>query len=68
MQAAERLGQSLYRHGLNPAPEVFSVPFFRLPVPYNPNPETLTYDQARAMIRQFTDDLAIAEATLGAGR
>ena len=64
MQAAERLGQSLYRHGLNPAPEVFSVPFFRLPVPYNPNPETLTYDQARAMIRQFTDDLAIAEATL----
>ena len=64
MQAAERLGQSLYRHGLNPAPEVFSVPFFRLPVPYNANPEPLTYDQARAMIRQFTDDLAVAEATL----
>jgi hypothetical protein len=64
MQAAERLGQSLYRHGLNPAPEVFSVPFFRLPVPYNPNPEPLAYNQARAMIRQFADDLAIAEATL----
>ncbi|HVR65273.1 MAG TPA: hypothetical protein VMT98_01435 [Verrucomicrobiae bacterium] len=64
MQAAERLGQSLYRHGLNPAPEAFSVPFFRLPVPYNSNPEPLTYDQARAMIRQFTNDLAIAEATL----
>ncbi len=64
MQAAERLGQSLYRHGLNPAPEVFSVPFFRLPVPYNPKPESLTYDQARAMIRQFAVDLAIAEATL----
>ena len=43
---------------------VFSVPFFRLPVPYNPNPEPLTYDRARAMIRQFTDDLAIAESTL----
>jgi hypothetical protein len=64
MQAAERLGQSLYRHGLNPAPEVFSVPFFRIPVPYNPRPEPLAYEQARAMIRQFTDDLAIAEATL----
>lgn len=64
MQAAERLGQSLYRHGLNPEPKVFSVPFFRLPVPYNPNPEKLTYDQARDMIRQFTVDLAIAEATL----
>jgi hypothetical protein len=64
LQAAERLGQSLYRHGLNPAPEVFSVPFFRLPVPYNANPEPLAYDQARAMIRQFADDLAVAEATL----
>ncbi|MFM9843176.1 MAG: hypothetical protein ACKVOI_09450 [Dongiaceae bacterium] len=64
MQAAERLGQSLYRHGLNPEPKVFSVPFFRLPVPYNPSPEKLTYDQARDMIRQFTVDLAIAEATL----
>ncbi len=64
MEAAERLGQSLYRHGLNPAPEVFSVPFFRIPVPYNPTPEPLAYEQARSMIRQFTDDLAIAEATL----
>jgi hypothetical protein len=64
LQATERLGQSLYRHGLNPAPEAFSVPFFRLPVPFNPDPETLSYEQARAMIRQFTDDLAIAESTL----
>jgi hypothetical protein len=40
------------------------VPFFRLPVPFNPNPEPLAYDQARAMIRTFTDDLAVAEATL----
>jgi hypothetical protein len=64
MQAAERLGQSLYRHGLNPEPGAFSVPFFRLPVPYNPKPEPLSYDQVRAMIRTFTDDLALAEATL----
>jgi len=64
MQAAEMLGQSLYRHGLEPSPEVFVMPFFRLPVPHNPSPEPVTYDQARAMIQRFVDDLAVAEATL----
>ncbi len=64
MQAAEGLGQSLYRYGLKQSPHGFEVPLFRLPVPYNPNPETLTYDRARAMIRQFTEELAIAESTL----
>ena len=28
MRATERLGQSLYRHGLEPSPEVFAMPFF----------------------------------------
>ncbi|HEY7690026.1 MAG TPA: hypothetical protein VH835_15110 [Dongiaceae bacterium] len=64
MQATERLGQSLYRHGLEPSPEVFAMPFFRLPVPRNPAPEPITYEQARVMIQRFVDDLAIAEATL----
>jgi hypothetical protein len=63
-QAVERLGQSLYRHGLEPSPEVFAMPFFRMPVPRNPAPEPITYDQARAMIQRFVDDLAVAEATL----
>jgi hypothetical protein len=64
MQATERLGQSLYRHGLEPSPEVFAMPVFRLPVPRNPAPEPITYEQARVMIQRFVDDLAIAEATL----
>src|SRR5262245_49967616 len=64
MQATERLGQSLYRYGLEPSPEVFAMPFFRLPVPRNPAPEPITYDQARIMIQRFVDDLAVAEATL----
>ena len=64
MQATERLGQSLYRHGLEPSPDVFAMPFFRMPVPHNPAPEPLTYEKARAIIQRFIDDLAIAEATL----
>lgn len=64
MQATEALGQSLYRYGLEPSPEVFAMPFFRLPVPRNPAPEPITYDKARAMLQRFVDDLAVAEATL----
>ena len=64
MQAVEQLGQSLYRHGLEPSPEIFAMSFFRMPVPRNPAPEPITYDKARAMIQRFVDDLAVAEATL----
>jgi hypothetical protein len=64
MQAVERLGQSLYRHGLEPSPDIFAMPFFRMPVPHNPAPEPLTYEKARAIIQRFVDDLAVAEATL----
>jgi hypothetical protein len=64
MQAVERLGQSLYRHGLEPSPDIFAMPFFRMPVPHNPTPESLSYEQAQAIIQRFVDDLAVAEATL----
>jgi hypothetical protein len=63
-QAVERLGQALYRHGLEPSLEVFAMPFFRLPVPYNPTPAPIDYDKARAILARFVRDLAIAEATL----
>src|SRR5262245_60879711 len=62
LQATERLGQSLYRHGLEP--DVFAMPLFRLPVPHNATPEPLTYEKARAIIQRFVDDLMVAEATL----
>ncbi|PQO30659.1 hypothetical protein C5Y96_14435 [Blastopirellula marina] len=60
--AAENLSQNLYRYGLRPdAPR---APFVRMPVPKNPDPEELTYEKWRAVLQQFIDDLAIAEAEL----
>ena len=64
--AAERLGQSLYRFGLE-SPEgglVRQLPFLRFPVPSNPQPEKLTYEDVRAMLKTFIADLATAEASL----
>src|SRR5262245_14915108 len=63
VRAVERLGQSMYRHGLE-APRTFMVPMLRLPVPRNPNPARLTYEGFRSILQQFADDLAQAEATL----
>lgn len=66
IRAVERLDQALYGYGLRTSPESVSyLPFFRLPVPENPNPEHLTYAAARAILQQFVDDLARAEETLG---
>ena len=45
----ETLGQGLYRHGLR-APRNLPVPFLRMPVPENPSPEPISYDQARSFI------------------
>ncbi len=64
VRAVERLGQSMYRHGLEP-PRTMMVPMLRLPVPRNPNPAPLTYEGFRAILQQFTDDLGQAEAVLG---
>ena len=36
----------------------------RLPVPSNPFPEPLSYEQARVILQTFADDLQRAEATL----
>jgi hypothetical protein len=65
LQGGERLMQSLYRYGLNARWSTF-LPFVRLPVPLNPNPEPLTNEAFRQMIAQLADDLAKVEATLAA--
>ncbi len=71
LSAVEGLGRGLHRHGLastygNPAAQAFGsgVPFLRLPIPENPTPEPVTYDDLRAVLGQFVTDLARAEATL----
>ena len=66
VQAVEHLGQSLYRNGLrSDRGQQLGIPVLRLPVPLNPNPETLTYAKSRAIVQQLVDDLAKAEKTLG---
>lgn len=62
-RAVETLGQGLYRHGLR-TPRNLPIPFLRMPVPANPRPEPISYDQARAIYLRFLADLAGVEAHL----
>jgi hypothetical protein len=68
-RAIESLGQSLHRHGLrSERGRLLDIPFLRLPVPQNPNPDPLTYPALRKVLHDLVRDLAKAEATLEAVR
>lgn len=62
VRGVERLGQSLYEYGAKS--DVASVPFLRLPVPKNPEPNAITYQKFRTLIDDFRRDLEKTEATL----
>jgi hypothetical protein len=62
LQSVEHLAQGLYGYGLKP--ESPDLPFVRLPIPENPDPEMLTYDKLRDLLQQFIDDLDRAEQSL----
>ncbi|MCZ8544707.1 hypothetical protein OOJ09_10980 [Mesorhizobium qingshengii] len=62
--ALEILASGLHRHGFE-SPQSFMLPLMRLPVPDNPNPEPLTYEQFRAILAAFRDRLEKSAATLG---
>jgi hypothetical protein len=62
-RAVETLGQGFYRHGLR-TPRNLPIPFLRMPVPANPNPQPISYDQARDIYARFLADLAGVEAHL----
>jgi hypothetical protein len=62
-RAVERLGQALYRHGLE-APRTTLIPILRMPVPTNPKPQPLSYHGFRSILAQFAEDLRRADATL----
>jgi hypothetical protein len=64
-QAIEHLSQGLYRYGLQ-APQSLMVPVLRMPVPENPNPQPITYDDFRQVLQAYVTDLAYAEGTLAA--
>jgi hypothetical protein len=61
-QAIERFGQRQYRFGLRTPPG--AIMFIRLPLPTNPNPETLTYEKQREGLQDLLADLAAVDATL----
>ncbi|WP_376694052.1 hypothetical protein [Wenzhouxiangella sp. EGI_FJ10409] len=65
--AIERLGQSWYRYGLRSRSDFASMmPFLRLPIPDNPEPEPIAYEDGRAVFERMLADFARAEATLAA--
>jgi hypothetical protein len=62
VRAVERLGRGLHRHGCRS--NQTSLPFLRLPVPPNPNPEPITDTALRRLLDTVHRDLARSEATL----
>ena len=65
VQGVERLSQDLHRYGLRDVGRrVGFIPFFRLPVPENPNPQPLTYEASREIIAEFIRQFGKAEKTL----
>ena len=66
LRGIEHLGQNLYRYGALHDDRSFVnfIPFLRLPVPTNPNPAKITYEDFRGIFQNVVDDLAKAEATL----
>lgn len=68
--AIERFGNGLYSFGLGNAAytgtwvSLADLPFLRVPVPPKPDAEQVTYEGLRALLRQFGEDLAVADATL----
>lgn len=62
--ALELLAGGLHRHGFE-SPKSFMLPLMQLPVPDNPNPQPLTYEDFRAILVAFRDRLEKSAATLG---
>ena len=64
VRAIERLARALYGYGLNG--ERLGIPFLRLPVPPNPQPESVDYPAMRTLLQEFVTDLQASESTLAA--
>ena len=64
VKAVAHLAQGFHRYGLAPQGGAAMLPFLRLPIPPNPAPAPISYDDLRAIMQALADDLAVAEATL----
>ncbi|NBD95124.1 MAG: hypothetical protein GVY11_01430 [Gammaproteobacteria bacterium] len=63
--AIEHLGQAWYDYGLRSRSDFARMmPFLRIPVPANPEPESIDYEQARAVLERLVEDLDRADETL----
>ncbi len=63
LSAIEKLGQDQYRYGAFGG-SVRGLPVLRIPVPVNPHPEAVTYQQVRQVFADFQSRLIAAEAEL----
>ena len=63
LRGIERMVQSFHRHGLRDVGGGM-VPFLRLPVPANPDPEPIRYEDLRGVFAAWLEDMSRVEATL----
>lgn len=63
LRAVERFGQTQYRYGLS-ARNTIIIPFVRIPVPKNDDPDEIGYEEFRQVLTRFVDDLGEAEQAL----
>ncbi len=68
-QAVEKLGQDFHKYGLrsvwtDPSGGMSGVPFLRLPVPQNLNPERASYEAIRTVLSEFNSRLQTVDAEL----
>ncbi|WP_253274551.1 hypothetical protein [Nostoc sp. PCC 7107] len=64
MGATQKLMQSLYRYGLQQNVLTQFFPILRLPVPTNPTPQPITYQDARKILEDLLNDLTQVKDTL----
>ncbi|MFN5706669.1 MAG: hypothetical protein ACK48X_01310 [Planctomycetota bacterium] len=64
LQALEYLGNSNYRFGTLSNSATEELPLLRLPVPENPHPDQVSYDELCSVIKQFQGKVRAAESTL----
>ena len=65
IRTVEGMSQDLYRYGLRAPKETeLFLPFFRFPLPVNPNPEHLDYDKMRSVFQKALNGFLNTDATL----
>ena len=64
VQSVEKLGQEIYEVAPRRDWPMNEIPFFRLPVPKNPNPKAVEYSDLRKIIQRFVDDLSDVDKIL----